>query len=210
MSPDAPKSAFIAAWPGGYQETFSNYLGASEKLVVARFLAPFFNRAHVAVELGSGRGFWALRHLMPNFARVFCVDVIPCPPELSKAAVTYIELPDRTFDVPLRDASVDFVWSFGMFCHLSGAACRAYLRGVYRILKPERRAVLMFGNTSRLQGLPYKPLRDEKEGDVRYDQHPAGWFFCDQGMVAKWASAAGFRFTDMMPSFRDTMALLEK
>ena len=210
MSTDTSKSAFIKTWVGGYSEGFEGYPKGARDQIVATCLAPFYDKTHTALEIGCGRGFWVVNYLIPNFAHVICLDVIPKPTELAGLPITYIELPDRTFDgVGVPDASIDFIWSFGLFCHLSGAACKEYLRSIYRMLKPTGRAVVMFGNWTR-HHLHRSPLRDESCADSREDNDDVIWYYCDHVLAQRWCEAAGFKFKDLIPDHRDTLAYLEK
>lgn len=202
---DTAKADFIATWPDGYVE--GGFVGNEEADVVYRCLTPFFNPEHVALEIGCGGGLWTTRYLIPQFKHVIALDVIPQPSRLTQYSLTYIEVGDRDFDCTgVADESVDFVWSFGVFCHLSGAAIRSYLSGIHRVLKPNGNAVVMFGNW------PKRGSKEMSEDHADKRDHGDGviWFYCDEYLARKWCDEAGFGCSNLMPDYWHTMLHLRK
>ena len=51
----------------------------------------------------------------------------------------------------IKDESIDFSFSFGVFCHLSHSACESYLKDVFRILKKGGTAIFMYSDDKGLQ-----------------------------------------------------------
>ena len=196
------KKDFVETWgTAGYRENFEVYGrsdngGATEEEVVARCLAPWFDKTRVALEIGCGGGFWPERHLCPNFRHVIGLDVLP-PAPFAAPNFTYIEVPDRDYSCfGVLDESVDFVWSFGVFCHLNLESIQEYLHGVRRVLKPGGRASLYFSNDTRRPG--HATEGDPGKGIV--------WCLNDLGTSEEMLRAAGFPDpVDLMPELRDTM-----
>ena len=124
---DFTKEQFKAFWPGGYYENF-NGIGYTPKVFTDVFavLEPLMNKEHTALELGPGRGRWT-RLLTGAFKHVIAGDVIPRSNGLTGpefANLTYIELKEHDFYCTgVADSSIDFAFSYGMFCHLSADAC---------------------------------------------------------------------------------------
>lgn len=206
---DTPKDEYIQCWGEGYVEAFSpSYPANTESLVAQRCLLPFTAPDKEVLEIGCGGGFWTLKYLKPNFKCVTCLDVIPKPAIFSDTAIHYIQVPDKNFECfGVPDSSVDFVWSFGLFCHLSGNACQHYLKNIRRVLKPNGQAVIMFGNWIRHGNI--RKTRTEEYSNVR-EQGVCPWFYCDHLLVEKWCHSTGLTFADMLPEFRDTMACLSR
>ena len=140
---ESTKQAFLKTWPGGYAENFEVYTkqaGRTELEIVDTCLKPFYNPAGTAIEIGCGKGFWVSRHLLPNFKEVIGVDIIP--PEWTdlvtdKSRFRYVEAGDNDYYArAVADNSVDFLWSFGVFCHLCLDSIQKYLHTCHRIMKP--------------------------------------------------------------------------
>jgi SAM-dependent methyltransferase len=205
---DTPKDEYIQYWGGGYVEAFGEgYPANAEELVLQQCLLPFAAKDKAALEIGCGGGLWTLKHLEPNFQSVTCLDVIPEPAFFSGKSMRYIQVPDKNFECyGVPDSSIDFVWSFGTFCHLSGDACKRYLEHVRRVLKPNGQAVIMFGNWVRHNNI--QPRSEEFSNIREYSPTGCIWFYCDHILVEKWCLQAGLLFTDMLPTFRDTMAYI--
>ncbi len=141
--PPVSKADFEMIWPGGYTETWAHEPQA--RWQVTALLKALGGQDQTALEIGCGSGRWTRELLVPNFKQVICLDVIPRPKELPDT-VRFIELGERDYSCGgLPDASVDFVYSYGVFCHLFESDIQTYLLNIRRVLKPGCRALLMFG-----------------------------------------------------------------
>lgn len=199
------KADFVEAWgAAGYRENFEVYSaqsGIPEQQIVDACLRPYFNSKHVALEIGCGGGYWPEFYLCSNFKHVTGLDVLPGDPFMAPN-FTYIEVPDRDYscwNVP--DESIDFVWSFGVFCHLNLESIQQYLRSVHRVLKPGGRAVLYFSNDARRPGM------------VTYGGGIDGvvWECNDLETSMAMLRNAGFdNPVDLMPQLYDTMLGVQK
>jgi len=198
---DTPKDCFIKAWGIGYVEQWPYATPVND--FVKTTIAPFCNKQHVALEVGCGRGVWTQNCLSSNFKKVICLDVIPKSDWIASLPnVEYIELPDRNFTcLGVEDDSIDFVWSFGCFCHLSMDAVREYLKSLFKKTKSGANLVIMFGNW------PKHPFNR----NVVYAPDQCPWFYQDLELVQQAMEDAGFvDFKDMIPDFRDTIAHFKK
>lgn len=202
---DASKEAFIRTWgPSGYRENWAVYgkmSGHSESQVVDACLKPFYDKAATALEIGCGAGFWTDRYLAENFARVIALDVIPRPPFHSRN-IDFIEVPDRNFDCHgVADQSVDFAWSFGVFCHMTLPSIERYLRGVFRVLRPGGRAALYFPNIDRRPGV----------ATVANTPDTPPWVHCDMPTAVAMLERSGFvDIGDLLPTLPDSMVRCQK
>ena len=193
------KQAFLDTWPGGYRENFEVYSmtsGKSEEELVSKCLTPFLNAEHTALEIGCGGGYWPENYLVPGFKRVIGIDLLPeCP--FKHPNFFYTEAGNQDYACGwVGDASVDFVWSFGVFCHLPLEAIAEYVASAFRVLKPGGRAVLYFSNDDRRPGV---------SGDSTAD---GGIMWCrnDVKTSMKLMKDAGFTgITDLFPELHDTM-----
>ena len=202
------KEVFVNTWgESGYVENWEVY-GAmakvSEEYLVDKCLTPFLNKDAVCLEIGCGGGFWTKRYLMPNFKHVIALDLIP-DPKFEGNNITYHELPDRNYEcLYVEDNSIDFVWSFGVFCHLNLDAIEIYLRNIYKKCKTGAKLCLYFSNNDR------RPHYDTEEMVKPDLSHP---LWCNNNLrkTFKMLNEAGFRnITDLMPELPDTLVYCEK
>jgi SAM-dependent methyltransferase len=194
---DNSKSVFLDTWPGGYRENWNVYGKASGKLeeeVVSQCLSPFYGSKKTVLEVGCGAGFWTEKYLSPNFKKVIAIDLLPAV-KFEAKNIKYIEVPDRDFSCHgVADSSVDFCWSFGVFCHLSIAACEEYVNSVYKKLKPGGEASLFFSN------------HDRRQAGGEFNQGVVQWVRNDFETTESMLLSAGFtQVRDLMPTLFDTM-----
>lgn len=211
---DSDAKVFNEAWPGGYVETFEGYLncypsskyGKKDIIDVLRF---FYNSKHTALEIGPGGGMWTKECLIPHFKHVTAVDVVPAK---FSANCTYIQAPSKDFTCyGVADNSIDFLFSFGCFCHLSEDAQACYLKAAFTKMKSRSKGLVMFANFDRH---PYYAEAKEEE-KKKYEQNispgAAVWFYMDLNRTKQLIKDAGFiNFTDTLPDFRDTLASFVK
>lgn len=207
ISTDTSKADFLAAWPGGYVENFEHYPPGSE-YQVASLLPQYANPNGVCLDLGSGGGLWATRYLKPLFGSVICMDVIPRPASLGDPRIGYVEVGDRDFSCPgIPDSYVNFVFSFGLFCHLSESASFDYLTSLHRVMASGAYGLIAFANWQRHQSTPKD---GQRFSNLRSADGPC-WFYCDASMAKRLVEDAGFiEFSDALPEFRDTLASFRK
>lgn len=202
---DTAKEHFQKTWGVGY------YMGWMYDLPISQFvdvaLKPFYNPDHTALEIGCGGGFWTANYLTGHFRRLICIDVIKQPPGFNNLLdVEYIELPDRDFTCQgVEDNSIDFVWCYGCFCHLTMDAVHEYLHNIYQKVKAGSNLVIMFGNW------PRHPQMHAVDPNDKWPPASCPWFYQDITLVKEAVQNAGFvDFIDLFPNFRDTIAHFKK
>jgi len=196
---DNSKEVFLTTWPGGYTENWEVYgkvSGKTEEEVVLKCLSPFYNTAGSVLEIGCGSGFWTDRYLAGNFKSVMALDLLPSVKFIHNN-ITYMEVPDRNFSCcGVEDNSVNFCWSFGVFCHMSFNACQMYLCSIFRKLVSGGEVSLYFSNNDR------RP----KTNPTPFDPNEIQWLMNDYGKTNSMLLKAGFIDTrDLMPDLCDTM-----
>lgn len=196
------RSESAALWPDQYWENYQGYpAGAFE--VMAGLWEKYAQPWGVALELGCGRGDSTNVFLVPNFRRVIALDLLEKPRALA-ASVEYHQVDDDDYTCrAVGDGEVDFVYSFGVFCHLPISAQLAYLKSVRRVLRPRGIALIAFANWPR-----HSLLQSVAAPEAYREQvHSSSWYYCDVALAQDMSRAAGFRqFTDLAPTFRDTLA----
>lgn len=144
---DFSKEFFKQAWgKDGYYENFSYGVGIDKVCEVC--LYPFVNGKDV-LEIGAGGGVFTERIIgKPNWFGV--IDVIPKPDKFSFTGVQYIELPNQDYyctGVP--DNSMEFVFAYNVFCHLSNEALIQYVQSVRRVIRTGGNFVFMLSSYGR-------------------------------------------------------------
>jgi SAM-dependent methyltransferase len=200
---DFTKEEFINFWAdrvGGYEEGFPSYYSYEND--VRKCIVNNSNKDFDCLEIGCGSGYWTQQFLVPNFRSVTCVDFLPSPAYSDN--MTYLQLDRADYSLSsFKNESFDFVYSFGVFCHLTNDANQEYLNNIFRVLKPNRTAIIMFANWPR-KGVPY-------EDRYRNNDNNGGWFYNDLETTKKMVAFSGFKsFEDLLPNFRDTLGKLEK
>ena len=116
-----------------------------------RFVTPFLDPTHTALEIGPGGGRWT-RYLL-GFARLYVVDYHD---ELLRELRKNFAEPNMVFvknngtDFPgVADHSVDYVFTFGTFVHLDADLIDAYLVNMRRVLKPDANVVIQYSDKTK-------------------------------------------------------------
>jgi hypothetical protein len=123
------------------------------------FLKPYISPDTTAVEIGPGGGRWTRYMLKAN--RLYAVDyhqelLNELKSNFDAGNIVYIK--NNGDDFPdIKDASVDFLFSFGTFVHLDIDIIARYLRNMKRLLKKESNAVIQYSDKT-------KPLAKKNEG----------------------------------------------
>jgi len=119
--------------------------------VKRHFLAPYVTPKTTALEIGPGGGRWT-RYLLAA-RRVYAVDYHQ--ELLDELAVNFradnlISIKNNGTDLPgVPPASVDFVFSFGVFVHLDLDLIDAYLRSFKSVLKGGGNIVLQYADKTK-------------------------------------------------------------
>lgn len=204
------KQAFRSTWPGGYGENFVVYesvVGTKESDIVSTCLEPFWNPRGSCLDVGCGTGFWENKYLCQHFEEVIGLDVIPAEwVKVDSPNFTYVEVPDRDYTCySIPSDSVDFVWSFGCFCHLRIEDIAQYLTSCLRVMRHGAKAALYFSNTQR------RPNVSSAEDPNADPDKNILWTDNNWTVTQSLLKQAGFvNIKDLMPSSKDTMAYGEK
>jgi SAM-dependent methyltransferase len=146
------KKDFLKFWgDNGYVETWDGHQYNWSKEIQDLVLNQIGNNKDKNVlEIGCGAGYWT-KFLCENSKNVTAIDLIPNSP-FQLDNFKYIENKDMQFDCKtLQDESIDFAFSFGVFCHLSSSACESYLKDILRVLKKGGTAIFMYSDDKGLQ-----------------------------------------------------------
>jgi len=158
---------FSQTWAGGYFEgdpldpmapsTYGVY-GYNSMLytVYLACIRPYVAAETVVLEIGPGRGAWSKAILERNCRKLYAVDVATAEythfwEYVGKdTRAEYIVAGDFSLS-QVPDHSVDFLFSFGVFCHLKPEMCEEYLPAMYRTMKRGSRGFLMIADFDKYE-----------------------------------------------------------
>lgn len=172
-------------WYKGYRENFTSEYPIEPILRAIKELP-----GGKCLEIGCGDGYWTTELLVPKFKEVIAVDVIEEPKYFKGEYHKQTECSLKQFS----DASLDAVYSVGVFCHLPLKNQMEYLKEVRRVLKGK--GLIVFANWHRHGSLRHK------EGFVD------GWYYNDTDTTKQMLTEAGFQFIDFDTNYRDTIAII--
>ncbi len=160
-------ASFQQYWHGG---TSRAKMGWKESIRVSIFqdleaiyktcISPYIASYVTVLEIGADGGFWTQRML--NADRVFCFDVLSfehtgffkrIAPEITdsmpiKDNITYFQVKD--FECKeLDDYSIDYLFSYDTFCHISYSGAEAYLKNLYPKLKYGSNCFIMIADADK-------------------------------------------------------------
>jgi len=180
----AELASFAGLWQGG----FLNHIDAPQirdlRQVWDVCVAPYAPGARV-LEIGPGRGAWTRRMLDVGAKHVYCLDALSARHNgfwkyvgrRDAARVTYRRVTDfECSDVPAQ--SIDFLFSFDAFCHISYTGMRHYFSSFRRALRSGAAGFVMIADAEKHEALRqrggerFRPAPDAD--DIRsYDGPPA-------------------------------------
>ena len=138
------------------QRFFSFYRKAVFARTVRYFTGRYFPTKGLFLEAGSGTSETSLRiDKAANGRKLIAVDIVPnvlqgCHPVMDWRVCGDI------FQLPFRDNSIDGVWNVGVMEHFTHGQIDAIMRELHRVLKPNRRIILLWPGTD---SIPQKMLR---------------------------------------------------
>jgi ubiquinone/menaquinone biosynthesis C-methylase UbiE len=118
---------------------------AWKSAILERFLIPYVPDARPALEIGPGGGRWT-EVLQRRASSLAVLDIAERPLAICKQRfqscdnISYLLGDGRT--IPLPDQSVDSVWSYDVFVHISPVDARNYFADIARVLRPGAYAVI--------------------------------------------------------------------
>jgi len=151
--------SFSGLWKGGYFNDVENTPDRRLRAVYGACLAPYVNGATV-LEIGPGRGGWTKKILAGEPAKVYCLDVVSAEHNCfweyvglqAAERVEYHTVTDFSCSA-LPDNSINYVFSFGVFCHISYSGISEYLKNLRPKLAPGANCFIMFADADKYRGL---------------------------------------------------------
>jgi hypothetical protein len=134
-----------------------------------RYVLPYVNPAHDAVEIGPGGGRWT-RYLL-GFHRLYVFDYYS---ELLEQLRMTVNAPNLTiikndgYNFPgVQSGAIDYLFSFGTFVHLDLGLIRAYLENMRDILKPGGNVVISYSDKTKIMAQVNKSFSENNPDTMR-------------------------------------------
>ena len=186
---------FKLFWGDGYWEMFSGFPQLTGYEIYLKCIRPYLGiigKDNKYLEVGCGGGYWLNRFFKNHSLSITAIDVIPKSKNIPDF-ITYYQLPDCDYTCsPIADNSMDFVWCYGVFCHLPNEAVKIYVKNIKRVLKPDGHAVVMIPNWDNHPILKIVPVEEREQYKTKL--HTMGWFYIDM-----------IEGDNLMPDFRDSL-----
>jgi len=165
------------------------------------YLMTIRNRAagRTVLEIGPGRGPWTQAILQDGAKFVYALDALSPEHnafyeyigEASRERVKYSVVEDFSCrEVP--DGSIDFVFSFGCFCHLSRASVLQYMSSIYHKMKSGADGFIMISDYDKRDKV--LGVVSNKEEDLT--PSPGRWYHLGTDWFVSTIESLGFEVLD--------------
>jgi SAM-dependent methyltransferase len=166
------------------------------KFIRDRYLLPYVDPAHTALEIGPGGGRWT-RYLL-GFRQLFVVDFHA---EMLAELKSNFHEPNMVFvkndgsDFPGIDKqSIDFVFSFDAFVHFDLPLIERYLANIKEIVKPGATIVIHYSDQTKIMAQVNRGFSDNTPEKMRQLIRSAGFTILEEDLTTMWHSSIA-RFT---------------
>jgi len=175
---------------------------------------PFLGEPEVILEIGAGGGRFTTV-LLPRCRRLIATDTSPTMLEILRRRFGHdgkleVQLLDGRGLGGTPDASVDAVFSYGVFVHLQHWDIFNYIRETARVLKPGGKAVIQHANT--FSELGWQLFLRQVQPSLNRHKHPWSFSLMTPEIMREFAVRSGLVVdrleTSVVP--RDCIALLQK
>jgi len=161
------------------------------KFIRDRYVLPYTNPEHCAVEIGPGGGRWT--RYMLGFKKLYVVDYYT---ELLKELKRNFKHPNIEFvknngtDFPgIKNGSIEYLFSFGTFVHLDTHLIKKYLTNMKHILKPEANVVIQYSDKTKIMARLNKSFSKNTPEIMRELVLDAGYKILGEDLTTIWHSS---------------------
>lgn len=167
------------------------------QFIKERYVLPYVNAHHKAVEIGPGGGRWT-RYLL-GFETLYAVDYHQeLLDELKRNVGRHRRvrlIKNNGTDFPGIDPnSIDYLFSFGTFVHLDFELIEAYLLAMRSILKPEGNVVIQYSDKTKIMAQINESFTDNSPERMREAVRRMGYRILEEDTTSLWHSSV-IRFT---------------
>jgi len=144
---------FQNIWHGGY---FTGYSDKRNQKGLEEYLKNNLS-GDTLLEIGCGGGQWSkLIYDLKIFKKIHCIDALSeqhnkfweFVGNSAKDKIMYTKVSDFELSF-LEENSIDVVFSYDVFCHISYSGTDAYLKSLKRVCKPGAKLILMYADAEK-------------------------------------------------------------
>lgn len=186
---------FVQFWgEKGYIHDWSAY-DKSYLYDIMKIITSNVSKETIFLEIGAGGGYWT-NYIFEYVKELIALDIINKPEGIDNN-VKWFKRNEYQFNCEgIEPGTIDFVFSYGVFCHFSDEANKEYLTDIYRVMKPGSKALLMYADADKWEN-------PEQCGSTF-------GFHCDRKMTFDLLSGFDFEISEPIPEIRHTLLLLKK
>ncbi len=162
------------------------------QFVKQRYVLPYVNAEHSAVEIAPGGGRWT-RYLLA-FKTLYAVDYHQ--ELLDELKRSFSPQPNVRFiknhgtDFPGIEAnSIDCLFSFGTFVHLDFNLIEAYLLAIRSIVRPSANIVIQYSDKTKIMAQLNDGFSDNTPEKMPHAVHAAGYRILEEDTTTLWHSS---------------------
>jgi len=161
-----------------------------------RYVIPYVNAKHNALEIGPGGGRWT-RYLL-GFGRLYVIDyqselLEELKKNFNKKNITFIK--NNGTDFPgIEEGSIDYLFSFGAFVHLDKHLIEAYLENMKSLAKAGANIVIQYSDKTKIMAQLNEGFSDNTPAEMRKMVLNAGYQILEEDLTTLWHSSI-IRFT---------------
>lgn len=117
----------------------------------AECIRPYVNSATDILEIGPGWGTWTKSMLTLNPRTIVCLDTLSAEHNKFwnhigyRNNVQYLQIKNFSL-AEIKDNSIDFIFSFGTFCHISSLMCYEYFKNLFKKLRNGGQGFIMYAD----------------------------------------------------------------
>jgi SAM-dependent methyltransferase len=167
------------------------------KFIRDRYVLPYVDARHDAVEIGPGGGRWT-RYLV-GFKKLYAVDYHQeLLDELKRnfrrrGNISFIR--NNGTDFPgIASGSIDYLFSFGTFVHLEFHLIEAYLAAIRSIVRSKANIVIQYSDKTKVMAQLNKGFAENTPARMREAVQAAGFNILEEDTTSLWHSSV-VRFT---------------
>ena len=149
--------SFQRLWKSGYWSDIEKNNVRRLPEILRHCIVPYASGA-TALEIGPGRGAWTKKILEAGATKVFCLDALSAEHNhfwqylgsRFVGLVQYEQVHDfNCSEVP--DNSIDYLFSFDAFCHISLTGVCEYLKNLRTKIRPGANCFVMFADATKFR-----------------------------------------------------------
>jgi hypothetical protein len=175
--------SFQNLWKGGYKNNIEDSSVRNLQGIYKYCLEPYKSNATI-LEIGPGHGCWTIK--MERAKKIYCLDALSSEHNdfnVNHTDIEYYQVDDFSCRM-VPDDSIDLLFSYDTFCHISYTGTKEYLKNIYPKLKKGSNCFIMIADYDKYKktetNLEYPDIYNSLEESIKdYDgpAYPGRWYW---------------------------------